>query len=286
MPDAEEFRDYSFVVAADSMQLVVQQPTEVLNGMLVDTVTVYRHNPLVVADIMMMPTDTVDSVWVQVARDAETIGWVHESELLPRVSPDQPISLFIDYFSDSHLLVMLAFVVVVLALYFIRLLYKKNAKLVHFNDIDSFYPALLAVLVAASAVFYSTIQMVNPESWRHYYYHPTLNPFVVPLHLGLFLTSVWLMLIVAIAAFDDILRRLSAADAFFYTLGLFGVCAVNYVVFSISTLYVVGYPLLLAYIVFAVWRYVRAPRSQYRCGQCGRPIASKGICPHCGALNE
>lgn len=278
-------QDYEFVVTADSLQLVHQQPTEVLNGMLVDTLSVEEGSPLVVADIMMMPSDTIDSVWVQVARDVETIGWVRERDMLAAVSPDNPISLFIDFFSDTHLLLMLAFVVLVAALYTIRLLYRKNQKVVHFNDISSFYPALLALLVAATAVFYSTIQMVNPDSWRHYYYHPTLNPFTVPLHLGLFLASVWAMVVVGIAALDDIRRHLSPSEAFFYSLSLAGVCAVNYIVFSVSTLYYLGYALLAVYIAFAVRRYVSRSRGRYQCGSCGQPLREKGNCPHCGAMN-
>lgn len=279
-------QNYNFIVRADSLQLIVQIPTEAVSGLLVDTMAVVRGERLVVADIDIMPVDSVDSVWVQVARDAWTMGWVHESELLTAVSPDNPISQFIDFFSDTHLLILLALVAVVAAALTIRILSRRKAKIVHFNDIPSFYPTLLAVLVASSAVFYSSIQLFNPSSWRHYYYHPTLNPFTVPLHLGLFLTSVWAMLIVAIATFDDVRRWLTASDAFFYVFGLLGVCAIDYVVFSISTLYYVGYPLLALYIVFAVWRYVRLSRPRYRCGQCGEPLVQKGICPNCGTLNE
>ena len=278
--------NYNFIVKADSLRLIRQIPSETVSGLLVDTIAVLHGDRLVVADIETMPTDTIDSVWVQVARDAFTMGWIHERELLPAVAPDNPISQFIDYFSDSHLLFILALVAVVAAVLTIRFLKRRRAKLVHFNDIPSFYPTLLALLVAASAVFYSTIQLAAPASWRHYYYHPTLNPFTVPLHLGLFITSVWAMLIVGIATIDDVRRHLQPAEAFFYLLGLAGVCSVAYVVFSITTLYYVGYPLLLAYIFFAVGRYVRISRPRFRCGRCGATLRQKGLCPHCGALNE
>ncbi|MBP3252144.1 MAG: zinc ribbon domain-containing protein [Prevotella sp.] len=279
-------QNYNFLVTADSLQLIVQLPSEAVSGMLVDTISVYDGNRIVVADIVTLSSDSIDSVWVQVARDAYTMGWIHESEMLPGVAPDNPISLFIDFFSDTHLLIILALLVLIGAALIIRRLYRHKAKVVHFNDIASFYPALLAVLVAATAVFYSSIQLFNPDSWRHYYYHPTLNPFGVPLHLGLFIASVWAMLIVAIAAFDDIRRQLNAADAFFYYLGLIGICSVNYVVFSVSTLYYVGYVLLAAYVTWAVWRYVKNSRTTYICGHCGEPLREKGICPRCGTLNE
>ena len=277
--------NYNFLVTADSLSLIVQHPTELLSGMLVDTTVVVFDNRIVVADIITLSADSVDSVWVKVARDDFTMGWVREKEMLPKVSPDNPISRFIVFFSDTHLLIMLAFLVLVFGAYTIRLLLKHKARIVHFNDIPSVYPTLLAILVATSAVLYSTIQIAAPDSWRHYYYHPTLNPFAVPFHLGLFLISVWSLLLIALAAIDDIRRHLSFAEAFLYVLGLMGVCAIDYIVFSISTLYYVGYPLLIAYVAFAILRYVRHSRTIYLCGKCGEKLHAKGICPHCGAVN-
>ena len=278
-------QNYNFVITGDSMQLILQQPSEAVSGMLVDTIVICHDDRIVVADIVTLPVDTIDSVWVQVARDQLTMGWVHERDLLAVASPDNMISRFIDFFSDTHLLIMLGIVVLCLALYVVSRLYRHNAKIVHFRDIDSFYPTLLALLVAASAVFYSTIQLVNPESWRHFYYHPTLNPFAVPLHLGLFLISVWALLIVSVATFDDVYRRLSAGQALLYFIGLAAVCSVDYVVFSVSTLYYVGYPLFLLYAVFALRRFFRYSHTLYACGRCGRHLRSKGRCPYCGAEN-
>ena len=278
-------QNYNFMVTADSLRLIVQQPSELLSEMLVDTIAVYHDDRLVVADIMSLPSDTVDSVWVQVARDQMTIGWIREKEMLPGVAPDNPISQFIDFFSDTHLLLMLAFWAVVAAIYTIWAL-TRNAKIVHFNDIPSFYPTLLALFVAASAVFYSTIQLAAPDSWRHYYYHPTLNPFAAPLHLSVFIVSVWGLLLISLAAVDDIRRHLSLGETILYGLGLMGVCAINYVVFSISTLYYIGYPLLILYAYLAIRQYVHKSRAAYFCGRCGEKLYHKGVCPHCGAINE
>ena len=278
-------QNYNFMVTTDTLRLIVQQPSEWLSEMLVDTIVVLNHDRLVVADIMTLPSDTIDSVWVQVARDQMTMGWVREKEMLAGVAPDNPISQFITFFSDTHLLIMLAFLALVFAAYTIRMLYRHNARIVHFNDIPSAYPMLLTLLVSASAVFYSTIQLADPDSWRHYYYHPTLNPFAVPLHLSLFLLSVWAMLLIALAAVDDIRRHLSISETIFYCLGLMGVCAIDYVVFSISTLYYVGYPLLLVYAAFAVYQYVHKGRAVYVCGYCGERMQQKGVCPHCGMMN-
>ena len=277
--------DYNFVVKADSIHLVVQQPSEVVNGMMVDTIVVDHGDVLVVTDVSIMPTDTVDSVWVQVARDPMTIGWAHESQLLTGATPDNPISQFIDFFSNKRLLIIAAILVVVVAVLVVYRLLHHRAKMVHFNDIDSFYPTALALLVAASSVFFTTIQMVEPESWRHYYYHPTLNPFIVPLHIAFFVASIWGIIVVAIATFSDVQRRLTATQAFIYYVGLLGVCSFNYVVFGITTYYYIGYPLLAAYVVFALWRYYRYSRARYVCGHCGERMHQKGICPRCGMRN-
>jgi len=279
-------QNYNFLVKVDSLRLIAQHPTEAVNGLPVDTIVVYHGDRIVVADITTMPTDSLDSVWVKVARDQQTIGWLHEREMLPAVSPAAPISQFIDFFSDEHMLIFLAILALVLAVFVIRRLMRLGARMVHFNDIGSFYPTLLCLFVATTAVFYSTIQLFAPDSWRHFYYHPTLNPFVVPLHLSLFLLSVWAMCIVAIAAVDDVLHQLSLGDALFYFLGLAGVCAICYVVFSVSTLYYIGYPLLVAYYVFALWKHIRHNRTQYLCGNCGARLQAKGRCPHCGAVNQ
>ena len=279
-------QNYNFQVRVDSIPLIVQLPVEAINEMPIDTLMVYRNDHIVVADITTVPVDTIDSVWVKVARDQQTFGWIHEHDMLLAVSPDDPISEFIDVFSDVHLLVFLAFVVAVVAAYIYRRQMRRQAHLVHFNDIASFYPTLLCLLVASSATLYSSIQLFDPEKWRHFYFNPTLNPFAVPLSLGLFLVSVWVILIVAIAVLDDVRRLLPFGEAVLYLLGLGATCAVAYIVFSVLTLYYIGYPLLVAYCVFALWSYFRRPRPRYQCGRCGGLLYHKGTCPHCGAMNE
>ena len=260
-------QNYNFIVTGDSLVVVAQEPgamaiPDVVSALTshlspltsLDSITLRKNERIVVADIMTVPSDTIDSVWVKVARDQLTFGWIHEKELLAKVSPDDPISQFIDLFSNVHLLVFLAFCVVVVAAYGVRRLMRRGAKIVHFNDIPSFYPTTLCLLVASSAVLYSSIQLFGPESWRHFYYHPSLNPFGMPLHLGLFVTSVWAIIIVGIATVDDVTKHLPLGSAILYLSGLTAVCAVDYVIFSITTLYYVGYPLLVAYFIFALRR--------------------------------
>ncbi len=273
-------QNYNFIVTASQLPLADALPDYAF-----DTLYVSKGERVVVADIQTLPTDSIDSVWVKVAHDETIQGWIRESELLNGVSPDDPISQFIDLFSDVHLLVFMAFCVLVGGAYAMHRLERHQAYLVHFRDIDSPYPMALCLLVAASATLYASIQLFGAESWRHYYFHPSLNPFALPFHLGLFVASVWAIIITGVAAVEDTFRQLpSTSDAILYLAGLASVCAVDYVIFSIFTLYYIGYLLLIAYVFFALRRYYRYHYS-FRCGQCGAKLRNKGRCPHCGAMN-
>ena len=245
-------QNYNFVVTGDSLVVVAQQPDDMSVPDVVsielesigeekkkDSITIRRNEHVMVADIKT---------------DQLTFGWIHENELLSKVSPDDPISQFIDAFSNTHLLVFLAFCILTGAAYGLRRLKRKGSKIVHFNDIRSCYPTALCLLIASSAVLYSSIQLFGPETWRHFYYHPSLNPFALPFWLGVFISSVWALIIVALATVDDVYHMLPLGEAILYLVGLAAVCAVLYVIFSVTTLYYIGYPLLIAYYYFAIKR--------------------------------
>lgn len=278
--------NYNFLVDADSLVLLKQQPEELLNMLHTDSVVVYKDDCLVVADIRILPNDITDSVWVYVARDQSTFGWIHESVLLAHVVPDDPISLFVSTFSDVHLLIFLIFISLMSVAYIMRMILRHKARLVHFNDIDSFYPTLLTLLVSSAAALYSSIQMFVPDVWQGFYFHPTMNPFVQPAILAVFLVSVWAILIVGLAVMDVVNRNLPIGEAVMYLLGLAGVCATDYILFSITTLYYIGYPLLVAYFIFAIRQYLRNSCCVYVCGNCGEKLHDKGTCPACGTINE
>lgn len=274
-------QNYNFIVNASQLPL-----SDALPEMAFDTLYVVRGERIVVAEIRTVPSDTIDSVWVKVARDQITQGWIRESELLDGVSPDDPISQFIDLFTNNHLLLFLALCVVAAALYALRRLMRRNAYIVHFRDINSPYPTLLCLLIATSATIYASIQMFGAESWRHFYYHPSLNPFALPWYLAVFITFVWAIIIVAVAAVDDVRRYLPPVEALLYLVGLVAVCAVDYVVFSLSTLSYIGYLLLIVYVYLSLRHYLHHSRHQYQCGHCGRYLRQRGRCPHCGVMNE
>lgn len=248
---------YNFLVFKDSLELMRQQPEEYISGLKVDTFAVKKNHLLVVTDIRMVPQDSIDSVWVQLAAENNDFGWVRESKLLPRVVPDDPISEFIMTFSNVHLLIFLVVIVVIAMAYLMRKVFHSNGKIVHFNDIDSPYPVTLVLLVSISAAFYGWIQSFEPEMWRHFYFHPSLNPFAVPHLLGVFLALVWAVLIVALACVDEVYHRLTFGEGLLYLGGLAGVCALDYIIFSVLSLYYIGYVLLIAYIYFAIKAYRR-----------------------------
>lgn len=251
--------NFNFVVRADSMFLLQQEPEEWINGMMTDSFAVRRGFHVVVADIRILPNDDEDSVWVRLATEDNVFGWIHESKMLRKVDPDDPISQFISTFSDVHLLIFLAIFMLIIIAYVLRKQLKRNNHIVHLNDISSLYPTSLCINVAASATFYASIQMFAPDTWRAFYFHPSLNPFSQPLLMGMFLGSVWLMLILAIAAVDETLRLLRFEEAVAYLLNLGAVCALCYIVFSISTLYYVGYPLLVIYVWWSFAIRKKAP---------------------------
>ena len=277
---------FNFVVIPDSLMLLRQQPEEAVNDMKTDSFAVKKGKEVVVADIRILPNDKQDSVWVQIATEDYAFGWIHESQLLKQVVPADPISQFISTFSNIHLLIFLIVISIMGVGYLARKILKKNAHIVHLNDISSFYPTLLAVIVALSAAFYASIQLFAPETWREFYFHPSLNPFSQPLLLNIFLVLVWAMLIISIATIDDVRRLLKSGEALLYLSGLGAVCAVNYIIFSVLTLYYIGYPLLIVYIYYAFRIYLRKTRETYYCGNCGVRLHRKGRCPQCGAVNE
>lgn len=279
-------QNFNFIIKVDSMVLVKEQPEEFLSGLPTDTITLKRSQRVAVADIRIMPSDPEDSVWVQLARDQYSFGWTREKDMLPNVVPDDPISKFISTFSDIHLLFTLIIISVISVAYLLRNLFRRKAKIVLFNDINSFYPTLLVLTVATSASFYASMQLFAASTWHNFYFHPTLNPFSVSPLLAIFLASVWSMLIIAIAAMDEVRRMLPFGDAILYLCGLCGICAICYIIFSITTLYYIGYPLLFFFYYYALRRYLRHACKPYVCGKCGARMHKKGVCPECGTYNE
>lgn len=180
-------RNYNFVVVGDSLCLQTVHPVHnpVHAGVPEDTVAVFADDRLVVAEVMIVPEDSVDSVWVKVARDQSTMGWVHEQDLLARVVPDDSISRFIHTFSNTHLIYFLSVLGVLSVLWLVRRMRRKRFHIVHFDDIGSCYPTLLCLTLSGAATLYASMQNFVPDTWTEFYFHPTLNPFGLPVYFGL-----------------------------------------------------------------------------------------------------
>lgn len=278
--------NFNFKVTADTLSLAPCRPGTSRLDSWADTAVVRRGDKIVVADIALVPSDTTDSVWLKLARDQTTMGWTSERRLAEAAVPDDPISQFIHTFSGSRTRLALCIVGLMAAFFLVQAARRRHLHVVHFNDIDSFYPTLLCLTVSGAATLYGSLQHFVPETWVEFYYHPTLNPFGLPLVMSVFVASVWLMGVTALAVLDDVRRRLDWADIPAYVAGLAGVCMVLYLFFSLSAPYYVGYPCLVAYWAFAIRSYARHRTPRYVCGRCGAALPRLGRCPHCGAMNE
>ena len=278
---------YNLLVDADSLLLLEDRPMHWSEGATTDTDSAWlqKHNQIVIAAMTTIPEDSVDSVWVKVARDQDTMGWLHESDLLRSTTPDDPISQFIHFFSNGHVLWFLIVMAVAAAIALVHLVRRKRFRMIHLDDIPSIYPTLLTTTLTTSAWLYALIQHSAPQMWVTFYFHPTLNPFSQPSLLCIFLCSVWALFLLSIAVLDDVFRLLRGTEAILYLLGLLAVSMTIYLVISLTPIALAAI-LGIAYIVFAFYHYIIYARARYLCGRCHQRLQQKGKCPYCGAINE
>ena len=170
-------------------------------------IALYKGDRVVVAEFAIHPADSVDSVWVKLAHTQEEQGWIRETELKESFVPTDSISQAIHFFSDTHASYFMIIFALFVGVYLFRAFRRKQLQLVYFNDIDSVYPLFLCLLMAFSATVYESMQVFVPDTWEHFYFNPTLSPFKVPFILSVFLLSIWLFLIVALAVLDDLFRQ-------------------------------------------------------------------------------
>lgn len=278
--------NFNFCVVADSLTLHSRRPGDDSWTTLRDSVRVGTDDRLVVADIRKVPTDSTDSIWVKVARDQFTQGWVREKHLLRSAIPDAPISRLIHHMSRPTTRLMQAGLSLLVLLLLVRTARCRRLPMVHINDIPSFYPTLLCLLVSGCAALSSSVQRCVSETWAEFCYHPTLNPLELPPIMALLITGVWLIIIVGGAVIDDVRHSLTAGSTLAYLATLAGVCTVLHLVFSLTGHTCVGLPLLLAYWLFALHTHRRHHAARYLCGHCATPLKQKGPCPRCGKLNR
>ena len=283
--------NFNFELKADSMILVPRE-----GDLIPDTGVVRNKDLLVVAQIKRIEacdSTMEDTFLIKVAHDQTTMGWVKESELLENAVPDDPISQLIDFMTGSRAIWMSSFLGFGVIAFFFRKMRKQkmsislsDLKVVDLIEMDSFYPPLLLILVACVAALYASVQNFVPEFWQEYYFHPTMNPLLLPPIMAVLVTLVWLTLIVIVAVVIEVYNNFYSFRGIIYLFEIAGVCMLVYLLISWTILIYVGYlllPILIAYLIYYYFKYIRCTMT---CGHCGRKIREKGICKHCGAINE
>lgn len=280
--DSLEFRlkhhytnNFNFVVKADTLMLI-----PLVDDAVRDTCWVNKGDVIAVAAI-----NQSDTVLVKVARDQYTMGWISEEELLAKAVPDDMISQMIDRLTGSRAIWMSILVVLGIIGFLHRRRKKHKLQIFQFDEMDSFYPILMLILVGILASLYASIQNFAPEFWQEYYFHPTLNPLILPTIMAILVVTVWLLLIVFIALVLDVYHHFYALQGINYLLELCGLSMLVYLAISWTTRIYVGYFLLITLIVILLWIYFKHIRCSYLCGACGGKMRKKGICPHCGQEN-
>ncbi|MBO7119106.1 MAG: zinc ribbon domain-containing protein [Bacteroidaceae bacterium] len=278
----------NFVLSADSLSLQSSQP---LHNLPIDTacehLSVYYNDQLVVAETLVIPEDSVDSVWVKLARDQFTMGWAHQRDFVESVVPDDPISWFIHFFSVRHLGVFAIIFAISLAALLYQIFSRKKPHVFFLRDILSPYPTYLLITLAASALLYAGIQHYVPETWMLYYYHPTLNPFGLPVILSFFLCCVWILLVLSLATVEEVFRLLPTGEALLYLLSLLGCSILCYLLFTFLSLSPgISYLIFALFVLVLLLHYFRHYRPLFFCGSCGKRLKELGKCPYCGAENK
>ena len=247
--------NFNFLVKADSLRLIPRE-----GDLILDTCNVYKDDIIAVAAIKVVPGDSIDSIWVKVASNQTTMGWIREKELLKGTTPDDLISELLDALSSSRVIWMSALIVIGLVAFIIgRKKTVKGKELLHLLDfldeMQSPYPALFLLFVAIMASLYASVQNFVPEFWQEYYFHPTLNPLVLPPVMATLVVVLWLVIITLIAVVDEVYHHFYFVPGIIHLTKIVGAGMLVYIVVSWTTLIYVGY-LLLAVLLFLLGKII------------------------------
>lgn len=240
--------NFNFIIQADSLTL---QPRQ--GDLQQDTCQVRAGDLIVVAAI----SQQTDTIWVKVAHDQQTMGWIPEPQLLQESSPADPISQMLYTLSSLRGIWMSILAAVGLIAFLLRQRRHQQMQLLKF---PSPYPLLFIILVALMAATYATVQNFLPEYWQEYYFHPTLNPLVLPPVMSLLVILLWLLIITFIAVLDEAYHKLQAQPAAELIIELVGIGMITYLLISWTTLYYIGYPLLIL-LLYKAFKHKKAKTS-------------------------
>ena len=229
--------NFNFVVKSDSLTLVPRE-----GDLVQDTCRVYADEIIVVAAIATVG----DTIWVKVAHDQQTMGWIAEKELLAGVSPDDPISEMLYWLQSWRGIWMSLLAAIGLTSFLLHQRKSRQLRLLRADDMDSPYPLLFVALVALMASLYASVQNFVPEFWQEYYYHPSINPLMLPPVMALLVVLTWLVVITFIAVCDEVYHHFYFLPGVAYLSQLVGIAMLVYLAISWLTLLYVGYLLLPA----------------------------------------
>jgi len=244
--------NFNFVVKSDSLMLTPRD-----GDIIQDTCKVYEGDVIAVAAIKSIPGDSIDSIWVKVAHDQYTMGWVPEQQLLKSVTPDDSISQLLNDLSDSRFIWMSAIVILGVLVFYFHKKKTKKPQILEFGEMDSFYPPLFLILVATMATLYASVQNFVPEFWQEFYYHPTLNPLVLPPIMSWLVVIMWLVVISLVAVIDEVYHHFYFLEGLSYGIELVSLAMIIYLIFSWGTILYIGYVLLPIFIVACIWVYFK-----------------------------
>ena len=248
--------NFNFVVKADSLTLIPRE-----GDIVSDTCRIYRDDIIAVAAIKALPGDSIDSIWVKVASNQTTMGWISEQELLQGTTPDDPISEILYALSTSRAVWMSAILALgLIAIIIGRRKRDKKQNVLKLGELVSPYPPLFLLLVAVMASLYASVQNFVPEFWQEYYFHPTLNPLILPPLMAILVTVMWLVIITFIAVLDEVYSHLYIFPGITYTAELLGLTMLIYLIISWTTLFYIGYLLLVILIAYLTKKIIVAIR--------------------------
>lgn len=242
--------NFNFLVKSDSLTLIPRE-----GDIIIDTCVVHAGDIVAVADIKVVPGDSIDSVWVKVASNQMTMGWLPEHDLLRGATPDDAISEIIDMLSDSRIVWMSVLAMLgIIGLFMRRKRENISIKNLHnlsfLDDMNSPYPYIFLIMTAVLASLYASIQNFTPEFWQEYYFHPTLNPLVLPPFMATLVIMAWMLVITFIAVIDEVYHHFYFLPGITYIAKLVGLSMLVYLIISWSTLIYIGYLMLLLTVIW------------------------------------
>ena len=204
---------YNFVLIADSMQLFTTPEGVSLNlDYAPDSAIIRSNEDFVITEIYHVPvvdSTITDSIWLRVGSDGIPLGWISEGELLNKAAPVDPISLLIFYVRHHDKFILaLSFIIILATAIYIIVMEKKIAK---FNKqrVVSYYSIAFLLSITAAGIVYSILTEKHSDLWQDFYFHPTLNPLGLQKMLALYLSTIWLSIILWLASIFDLIAKTS-----------------------------------------------------------------------------